>query len=396
MLVTLIDGKPLPKVIDFGIAKAIDQRLTEKTMFTQFGAIVGTLEYMSPEQAELSGLDVDTRSDIYALGVLLYELLTGTTPMERAQLREAGYIEILRRIIEEEPPKPSLRLSGSGERLSTIAAQRGTEPGRLTRVVRGDLDWIVMKALDKSRTRRYETATGFAGDVQRYLAGDPVEACPPSAAYRLRKFARKHRAGIATVAAFGLILLGAAIVSGYLAVRANSAAKAARDAEDLARSRMLEIVEANAKTSRALEASTLARKDAEAALVESKEAGKRAAAARDQAEATLYVNQINLAHQHWLADNVQQADRLLEACPKPLRNWEWSYLGRTFHPERLILPGNGQFTSNLAFSRDGKRIAAFSNNGISARSFGTSRRGIRSPGSPRTTRAAGGTSSPAT
>ncbi len=189
VMVTLIDGRPVPKVIDFGVAKAVDQRLTEKTMFTQFGLIIGTLEYMSPEQAELSGLDVDTRSDIYGLGVMLYELLTGTTPLEHARLRQAAYTEILKRIKEEEPPKPSTRLSDSREILASIAARRGTEPARLMKLVRGDLDWIVMKALEKDRSRRYETASGFGRDVQRFLDGDPVEACPPSAAYRFRKFA---------------------------------------------------------------------------------------------------------------------------------------------------------------------------------------------------------------
>ena len=151
VLVTLYDGKPVPKVIDFGVAKAIDQRLTERTMFTQYGSVVGTLEYMSPEQAEMSALGVDTRSDIYALGVLLYELLTGSTPLERATLREAGYNEILRRIKEEEPPRPSTRLSDSETRWPSISSQRHTEPARLTRLVRGELDWIVMKALEKDR-----------------------------------------------------------------------------------------------------------------------------------------------------------------------------------------------------------------------------------------------------
>ena len=221
MLVTLVDGQPVPKVIDFGIAKATDQRLTEKSLFTQLGSIVGTLEYMSPEQADLSALDVDTRTDVYALGVLLYELLTGTTPLERERLRDAGYAEILRRIKDEEPPRPSTRLSGSGDRLASIAAVRSVEPGRLTRTMRGDLDWIVMKALEKSRTRRYETANGFARDVQRYLDGDAVEACPPSAGYRLRKFGGRHRAALATAAAFAGLLIAGAGISLAMAVRAR-------------------------------------------------------------------------------------------------------------------------------------------------------------------------------
>ena len=228
VLVTLIDSQPVPKVIDFGVAKATDQRLTEKTLFTQFGTIVGTLEYMSPEQAELSGMDVDTRSDVYALGVLVYELLTGSTPLEHERLRDAGYAEILRRIKEEEPPKPSTRLSGSGYRLASIAAVRGTEPARLTRAVRGDLDWIVMKALEKSRARRYESPGGLARDVKRYLDGDAVEACPPSAGYRLRKFGRRHAGAIATAAALAGLLITGTGISIAMAVRATRAELAAR------------------------------------------------------------------------------------------------------------------------------------------------------------------------
>ena len=208
VLVASYDGKPVPKVIDFGVAKATGQQLTERTLFTGLGAVVGTLEYMSPEQAELNQLDIDTRSDIYSLGVLLYELLTGSTPLEKKRLKAAALLEMLRVIREEEPPKPSTRLSTTDE-MPSVAANRGLEPKKLSGLVRGELDWIVMKALEKDRNRRYETANGFALDVQRYLADEPVQACPPSARYRLRKFARKHRTALTTTAAIIVFLLAA-------------------------------------------------------------------------------------------------------------------------------------------------------------------------------------------
>jgi serine/threonine protein kinase/tetratricopeptide (TPR) repeat protein len=209
VLVTLHDGVPVPKVIDFGVAKATGGRLTDKTVYTEFHQFVGTPEYMSPEQAEMSGLDIDTRADVYALGVLLYELLTGTTPFDGKELRRAAYAEIQRIIREVEPPKPSTRLSTLGETLTAVAARRSTDPKKLGAVVRGDLDWIVMKCLEKDRTRRYETANGVAADVQRYLNDEPVAASPPSATYRLRKYGRKYKkeaAGLGAIAA--LLILG--------------------------------------------------------------------------------------------------------------------------------------------------------------------------------------------
>ena len=195
VLVAMQDGRPVPKIIDFGVAKAIDQRLTEHTLTTAFAQMVGTPLYMSPEQAELSPLGVDTRSDIYSLGVLLYELLTGTTPFDKDRLHAASYDELRRIIREEEPPRPSARISTlAADLATTVAEHRRTDARRLQQTVRGELDWIVMKCLEKDRNRRYETANSLARDIERYLHDEPVQACPPSAAYRLRKFARRHRA----------------------------------------------------------------------------------------------------------------------------------------------------------------------------------------------------------
>ncbi len=234
ILVTLHDGKPVPKVIDFGIAKATSARLTEKTLFTEHRQLIGTPAYMSPEQAEMSGLDIDTRSDIYSLGVLLYELLTGTTPFDTKELVRAGYAEIQRMIREVDPPKPSTRVGTLGDTATTVASRRRTELARLGTLLRGDLDWIIMKALDKDRTRRYETANGFAADVERHLRGEPVEAAPPSSMYRLRKFVRRRRGLVVAVSAVTLAVVAGSAGTAVGLVQANRALDDARLARDTA------------------------------------------------------------------------------------------------------------------------------------------------------------------
>jgi eukaryotic-like serine/threonine-protein kinase len=246
ILVAPYDDKPVPKVIDFGLAKAMHQSLTEKTLYTAHEMVLGTPLYMSPEQAQLNNLDVDTRADIYSLGVLLYELLTGTTPIERKRFKEAAWDEVRRMIREEEPPRPSLRLS-STDTLPSLATFRHTEPAKLKKLVRGELDWIVMKALEKDRTRRYETASGFARDIQRYLDDEVVEARPPSPGYRIGKFVRRHKG---QVIGAGLVML--ALLTGiagttwglFREARANTRLSASLDREQKANS---DLAAANAK-----------------------------------------------------------------------------------------------------------------------------------------------------
>ncbi|MBP7937725.1 MAG: tetratricopeptide repeat protein [Phycisphaerae bacterium] len=269
ILVAEYDDRAVPKIIDFGVAKATEQRLTEKTMFTQFGQVVGTVDYMSPEQAKLNQFDIDTRSDIYSLGVVLYELLTGETPFDRQRLRSAAFDELLRILREEEPPRPSLRLSASHS-LPSIAANRHTEPNKLSKLVRGELDWIVMKAMEKDRARRYETANGLASDIKRYLNDEPVVASPPSVGYRFRKFARRNRRLVTTAAVIGSILLLATLVSTWQAVRATRARHeaglaqhAAEQERSTARQRADEAMAARAEAERAAAEAKTARELAE-------------------------------------------------------------------------------------------------------------------------------------
>jgi WD40 repeat protein/serine/threonine protein kinase len=353
VLVTMYDDHPVPKVIDFGVAKAVEQRLTEKTLFTQYGTMVGTFEYMSPEQAEMNAFGVDTRSDIYSLGVLLYELLTGTTPLDRQRLREAGFGEIMRLIKEEEPPKPSTRLSTSGAALATISQQRRTEPARLVDLVRGELDWIIMRCLDKDRTRRYETANALARDVDRYLKDEPVEACPPTAGYRLRKFARKHKKLLATAAAFAALLLLGVAASAWQAVRATDAEAAAIANEQ----------QANANAAKATKNEQEANKQRDDAQA----LNAKLQAALEQLRHTTYAAHMNLAQHAWNAAGIARVEDLLQQeIPKPgesdLRGFEWNYLNRLYHSDLLTLKHTSSVRC-VAYDPDGKRLAAVCNGG---------------------------------
>jgi eukaryotic-like serine/threonine-protein kinase len=232
VLVAVQDDRPVPKIIDFGVAKATALQLTDRTLYTELGAMIGTLEYMSPEQAEMGGLDIDTRTDVYALGVVLYELLSGTLPFESKELRQAGFAEIQRTIRDKEPPRPSTRITRLGGASTAAATNRNTEPRRLASVLRGDLDWVTMRALEKDRTRRYQTVNALAAEVRRYLNHEPVAAGPPSAAYRAKKFVRRHRFGVAAAATLVVLLAAFAVTMAMQARRiALERDRANREAE---------------------------------------------------------------------------------------------------------------------------------------------------------------------
>jgi hypothetical protein len=316
VLVTKHDGKPVPKVIDFGLAKALSATnvLTDKTLHTAFGAVVGTPLYMAPEQVGINALDVDTRTDIYALGVILYELLTGTTPLEKKRLREAAWDEMRRLIREEEPPRPSVRLSSS-HALPSLAAGRQIEPARLTKLVRGELDWIVMKALEKDRNRRYETANGLSMDIQRHLSGEQVLAVPPSAAYRLRKAYRRNRGPVLAAGSFLLALLAGLVATSYGFYHADLQRQRAEAAERNA------VANALAATD-AAEAEKKAKLDAEAKRKEAEAAKANAEAKEAEANAvvTFFVDRVFAAgrpkgEDGGLGHNVSLKDAIRASLP---------------------------------------------------------------------------------
>jgi len=335
VMITLHDGKPVPKIIDFGIAKATQHRLTEKTLFTEYRQFIGTPEYMSPEQAEMGGLDVDTRTDIYSLGVLLYELLTGTTPFEADKLRSAAYDEIRRIIREEEPPKPSTRLSTLGDALTEVAKHRQAEAGQLCKIVRGDLDWIVMKTLEKDRTRRYETASEFAMDIGRHLNDEPVSAGPPSAVYRMKKFVRRNQVLVTGVAAVLVVLVAGIVVSTVFAIgqaRARAQADKARSVAEEART-------------------------AEA------EQRKLAETKTEDLRRSLYVNSINLADSKYKEGNIARVRELLDLCPADLRGWEWDRLWHISDQVMMTLRGHQNMVFSVAIDPDGEHIISGSQDG---------------------------------
>lgn len=337
ILVTLHDGVPVPKVIDFGIAKATEGRLTDHTLFTAFEQFLGTPAYMSPEQAEMSGLDIDTRSDIYSLGVLLYELLTSKTPFDVQELLALGLDEMRRAIREIEPERPSTRLSTmlNGE-LTSTARNRHSEVPKLVNLIRGDLDWIVMKCLEKDRTRRYETANGLARDIERHLANEPIVARPPSAAYRARKFIRRNQWMVAAAGTVALALVLGTVVSAWQAVRATRARQQA--------------VEAERKEARQHRLAEAARDQAQQA--------------RQDALRNLYIAHLNLVQQDYEQGNLARVHRsLTETQNSPHRGFEWFYWQRRIHQDLRTLRGHRSALRDVAISPDGRLVATASTDG---------------------------------
>src|SRR5262245_12102110 len=353
VLVTEQDGRPVVKVIDFGIAKALGQQLTEKTLFTGFAQMIGTPLYMSPEQAGMSDLDVDTRSDVYSLGVLLYELLTGTTPFTKERLQQAGYDEMRRIIREEEPPKPSTRISTLGQTAATVSAQRKSDPGRLSRLFRGELDWVVMKALEKDRNRRYESASAFAADVQRYLSDEPVLARPTGRLHRGWRWCRRNPAVASLLVVTALLLVAGTAVSTAFGFSADANAKKEKEARE-------EAERSEKELGKALKEEQLAKQREETA----KDQERRK---RKEAERLLHVIRLSVALTDWQERKVAAAREKLHELPairldddqKTEDTWEYRYLDHLMnHSGQRTFRGHTEIVTSVAFSPDGKRIAS--------------------------------------
>jgi WD40 repeat protein/serine/threonine protein kinase/lipopolysaccharide biosynthesis regulator YciM len=341
ILVTIIDGKGVPKVIDFGVAKATSGRLTEESLSTQFGAVVGTLEYMSPEQAGFAGEDIDTRADIYSLGVILYELLTGLRPIDAKRLKKAAFTEMIRIIKEEEPSKPSTRLSTDASAPS-MAALRQMEPKKLRTLLRGELDWVVMKCLEKQRDRRYETANGLARDIQRYLADEVVEARPPSLGYRASKFVRRHKGQVTAASLVAFALVGGIVgtsLGWFEARRQTQEKEQARQAEA---DRVTERDEALGKRDYALKQEALRLKERDKA--------------NDELRHRLGVNAMVLANAAYDNRDFKLAAERLDNVPVDRRGWEWHYLKRQLNGGIFTLYGHSGPVTSVAFSPEGTRI----------------------------------------
>jgi WD40 repeat protein/serine/threonine protein kinase len=330
ILVSVQDDRAVPKIIDFGIAKAVTQPLTEKTSYTEQGQLLGTPEYMSPEQAEMAYEDIDTRSDIYSLGVVLYELLAGVPPFDAKRLREGGIDHIQQVICEEQPRTPSARLTSLGDKAKAVAQSRRTQIIALTRRLQRELEWIPMKAMRKDRTRRYRSASELADDIHNYLTGTPLIAGPESTIYRARKFIRKHAGSVATAALLAVVIILGLVVSILMGCRAEQA----REKE------------------------ATARKQVEQALVRAENAEKVAQERAEDYRRALYFNHIALAEISYRDGNIRRLRELLALCPADLRGWEWYRLNHIADQSCMTLCGHTDAVGGVAVSPDGKRIVS--------------------------------------